>query len=159
MDFAAGLSRGEQRRSLKTEEEMAQHAGAAKDALQETALENPIQKTLKQPAPFGSKVIHLSVIEGDTKGVSYNITAIGTYTIGRYDCDIVLNDDKVSRKHTSISVVRPDKFLVTDLASRNGTFVNGARAGSQDLKHNDLIRIGDTTFRFTVFDGPIPVTQ
>jgi pSer/pThr/pTyr-binding forkhead associated (FHA) protein len=65
----------------------------------------------------------------------------------------------VSRKHTSISVVRTDKFTVTDLASRNGTFVNGARASSQDLKHNDLIRIGDTTFRFTVFDGPIPVTQ
>ena len=138
---------------------MTQDPVAAKNAVQETALENPIQKTLKQPAPFGSKVIHLSVIEGETKGVSYNITGIGTYTIGRYDCDIVLSDDKVSRKHTSISVVRTDKYTVTDLASRNGTFVNGARATSQDLEHNDLIRIGDTTFRFTVFDGPIPVTQ
>jgi pSer/pThr/pTyr-binding forkhead associated (FHA) protein len=138
---------------------MTQDAGAAKDAVQETALENPIQKTLKQPAPFGSKVIHLSVIEGETKGVSYNITGISTYTIGRYDCDIVLSDEKVSRKHTSISVVRVDKFTVTDLASCNGTFVNGTRTTSQELKHNDLIRIGDTTFRFTVFDGPIPVTQ
>jgi len=138
---------------------MTKDAGAARNAVQETALENPIEKTLKRPAPFGSKVIHLSVIEGETKGVSYNITGIGTYTIGRYDCDIVLEDEKVSRKHTSISVVRADKFTVTDLASRNGTFVNGVRATSQDLKHNDLIRIGDTTFRFTVFDGPIPVTQ
>jgi len=138
---------------------MTKDAEAVRIAVQETALENPIQKTLKQPAPFGSKAIHLSVVEGESKGASYNITGIGTYTIGRYDCDIVLSDEKVSRKHTSISVVRVDKYTVTDLASRNGTFVNGARATSQELKHNDLIRIGDTTFRFTVFDGPIPVTQ
>jgi pSer/pThr/pTyr-binding forkhead associated (FHA) protein len=137
---------------------MTRNPGAAKDASQETTLENPIQKTLKQPSPFGSKVIHLTVIVGDRKGVSYNITGIGTYTIGRAGCDIILDDEKVSRKHTSIGVVRVDRFTVTDLASSNGTFVNGARATSQELKHNDEIRIGDTTFRFTVFSGPIPVT-
>jgi pSer/pThr/pTyr-binding forkhead associated (FHA) protein len=144
---------------MTTEGAMKRSAEANSNAVQETALENPIQKTLKQPSPFGSKSIHLTVIEGEKKGVSFNITGIGTYTIGRHDCDIVLNDEKVSRKHASVAVVRVDKFTLTDLASRNGTFVNGVRLSNQELKQNDLIRIGDTTFRFTVFDGPIPVTQ
>lgn len=131
----------------------------ASDAAQETALENPIQNILKRPAAFGSKSIFLSVIDGEKKGTSYNITGIGTYTIGRFDCDIVLKDEKVSRKHTSVTVVRVDKYTVTDLASRNGTFINGARLTTLELKHNDLIRIGDTTMRFTVFDGPVPIAH
>lgn len=131
-------------------------AGGA-GAIDETALESSAQKVLRKPSALGGKSIYLTVIEGDLKGKSFDITGIGTHTIGRRDCDIVLDDEKVSRKHASIIVVQADKYAVQDLASRNGTFVNGVRLSRRNIQHNDLIRIGNTTLRFTVFDGPVPV--
>jgi pSer/pThr/pTyr-binding forkhead associated (FHA) protein len=131
----------------------------AGEAARQTTLENPVQKIFKKPSELGGKSIYLTIIEGENKGVSYDMTGVGSYTIGRHDCDIILNDDKVSRKHASIAIARGDRYAITDLASRNGTFVNGARLALHHLIHNDLIRIGDTTLRFTVFDGPIPVAH
>ncbi len=133
--------------------------GGGAGAIDETALESPAQKMLRRPSALGGKSIHLSVIEGDLKGKSFDITGVGTYTIGRRDCDIVLDDEKVSRKHASIIIVQADRYAVQDLASRNGTFVNGVRLSRRNLQHNDLIRIGNTTLRFTVFDGPVPVEK
>jgi hypothetical protein len=131
-------------------------AGGAAD---ETALESPAVKIMRRPAALGGKSIHLQIVEGEGKGRSFDITGIGTYTIGRKECDIVLNDEKVSRKHASIVIIREGRYAVQDLASRNGTFINGVRLTRRDLQHNDLIRVGDTTLRFTVFDGPVPVEE
>ena len=131
-------------------------AGGA-GAVDETALESPAQRVLRKPSALGGKSIYLTVIEGDLKGKSFDITGIGTYTIGRKECDIVLDDDKVSRKHASVVIIREGQYAVQDLASRNGTFVNGVRLTRRNVQHNDLIRVGNTTLRFTVFDGPVPV--
>ena len=128
-------------------------------AIDETSLESPIQKVLRRPSALGGKSIYLTVIEGDLKGKSFDITGLGTYTIGRRDCDIVLEDEKVSRKHASVIIVQVDKYSVQDLASRNGTFVNGVRLTRRNIQHNDLIRIGNCTLRFTVFHGPVPVEK
>jgi len=128
-------------------------------AVDETALESPAQRVLRKPSALGGKSIHLTVIEGELKGKSFDLTGIGTYTIGRKECDIVLEDEKVSRKHASVVIIRENQYAVQDLASRNGTFVNGVRLTRRNLQHNDLIRIGSTTLRFTVFDGPVPVEK
>lgn len=128
-------------------------------AIDETTLDSPAQRVLRKPSALGGKSIHLTVIEGDLKGKSFDVTGIGTYTIGRRECDIVLDDEKVSRKHASIVIIRENQYAVQDLASRNGTFVNGVRLTRRNLQHNDLIRIGNTTMRFTVFDGPVPVQK
>jgi FHA domain-containing protein len=130
---------------------------AARSSLEETALEAPAQRMLRKPSVLGGKSIHLTIVEGNDKGRSFDVTGIGTYTIGRTECDIVLDDEKVSRKHASIVIIREAQYAVSDLASRNGTFVNGVRLTRRNLQHNDLVRIGNTTLRFTVFDGPVPV--
>ena len=127
------------------------------EAIDETLIESPAQKVLRKPSALGGKSIHLMVVEGDLKGRSFDLTGLGTYVIGRKDCDIPVNDEKVSRKHASIVVAREGQYLVQDLASKNGTFVNGVRLTRRNLAHNDLVRVGNTTFRFTVFDGPVPV--
>jgi len=134
-------------------------SAAARDAAEQTLLESPAQKALRKPGALGGKSMHVSVIEGEDKGTSFDVTGVGTYTIGRKECDIILNDEKVSRKHASIIVVSGDQYAVTDLASRNGTFVNGVRLTRRNLQHNDLIRIGNTTLRFTVFDGPVQLNS
>ena len=133
-------------------------AGGA-GAIDETTLDSAAQRVLRKPSALGGKSIYLTVIEGDLKGKSFDVTGIGTYTIGRRECDIVLDDEKVSRKHASIVIIRENQYAVQDLASRNGTFVNGVRLTRRNLQHNDLIRIGNTTMRFTVFDGPVPVQK
>ncbi len=129
------------------------------DAVEETVLETPAGKTFRKPSLLGGKSIHLTIFEGLDAGRSFDITGIGTYTVGRKDCDVVLHDDKISRKHVSIIIARAGQYAVSDLASRNGTFVNGIRLCRRNLQHNDLIRIGDTTLRFTVFDGPVPLEK
>jgi FHA domain-containing protein len=133
-------------------------AGGA-GAIDETALDSQAQRVLRKPSALGGKSIYLTVIEGELKGKSFDVTGIGTYTIGRKECDIVLDDEKVSRKHASVVIIREGQYAVQDLASRNGTFVNGIRLTRRNLQHNDLIRIGNTTLRFTVFDGPLPVEK
>lgn len=127
------------------------------DIAESTILESKAQQALRRPSALGGKSIHIMVVEGDSKGQAYDITGIGTYTIGRKECDIIIEDEKVSRKHASIVIARAGQYAVSDLASRNGTFVNGVRLSRRNVQHNDLIRVGDTTLRFTVFDGPVPV--
>ena len=129
------------------------------EAIRGTILENPVQKIFKKPGQLGGKSIYLTVVEGDNQGISYDMTGVGTYTIGRHDCDIIVEGERVSRKHASVAVARDGQATITDLASRNGTFVNGARIAVRHLAQNDLIRIGDTTMRFTIFQGPVPVSK
>jgi len=63
--------------------------------------------------------------------------------IGRNsDCDVVLNYTTVSKLHASITL-RKNKYLIEDLGSRNGTFVNGKQIKSiTELSFNDKIFIG-----------------
>jgi hypothetical protein len=69
--------------------------------------------------------------------------------IGRSrDCDVVLADQNVSRRHAE---VRPSggKWIVKDLGSTNGVKVNGRRiTGPQSLKPGDKIELGTSTLGF-----------
>jgi pSer/pThr/pTyr-binding forkhead associated (FHA) protein len=62
--------------------------------------------------------------------------------------DVPLADDNASRQHCQIRKWA-GKFVVEDLQSKNGTFVNGAKiAREHPLNDGDLIAIGDTTIVF-----------
>ena len=70
-------------------------------------------------------------------------------TIGRHpECEIVLNDQEVSRQHAEVR--REDgQFVVVDLGSLNGTKVNGAGVKApRPLEDGDTISIGAHTIRF-----------
>jgi hypothetical protein len=68
-------------------------------------------------------------------------------TIGRGACDIRLLDPQVSREHCSIKL-RDGVPILTDLASANGTFLNGSLVQEHPLADGDEIRIGSTVLRF-----------
>jgi hypothetical protein len=58
--------------------------------------------------------------------------------IGRDDlCDVVIPERQVSRQHASISL-EEDSYILRDLNSKNGTFVNG-----QELDSPHLLKDGD----------------
>ena len=64
-------------------------------------------------------------------------------TIGRHpDNDIVPKDAAVSHHHAIIEG-KGDKLIVIDQETTNGTFVNGTRVQSAELKNEDVIEIGN----------------
>lgn len=61
----------------------------------------------------------------------------------------------VSRQHARIDLVEDaggEAFVVTDLGSSNGTFVNNARIKRHALADGDKLRMGDVVFKFIVQD-------
>ncbi|MFC1708142.1 FHA domain-containing protein [Planctomycetota bacterium] len=71
------------------------------------------------------------------------------FTIGRGpDCSVVVPDPLASKRHAEILIDRSDHVL-RDLASRNGTHVNGDRVTARRLRFGDRIEIGQTTIVFT----------
>ena len=71
--------------------------------------------------------------------------------IGRQaDCDVSLTHSrKVSRKHCCVAQVN-DSFVVRDLGSTNGVFVNGSRVRKEaGLALGDELAIGDVRFRLS----------
>lgn len=73
----------------------------------------------------------------------------GKNTIGRDGsrCDIVLDDGAVSAQHAQVNFEN-GQFVIYDLASLNGTFVNRQKVQRQLLMDDDMVIIGNTTFVF-----------
>ncbi len=79
--------------------------------------------------------------------------AEGENVIGRdYASEVLVDDPKVSRRHASI-VLAGGRARLTDLASSNGTFCNGARIGAPvELSDGDRIRVGRVHLVFRTLD-------
>ena len=73
----------------------------------------------------------------------------GQNLIGRRpDCPIPISQPTVSGRHAIIQG-EGGEFVLEDIGSRNGTFVNEQRIqGRVKLNHNDAIRFGDAVARF-----------
>jgi diguanylate cyclase (GGDEF)-like protein len=63
--------------------------------------------------------------------------------------DIVVPSDSVSRQHAKLER-RGAEFLVSDLQSTNGTYINNERVTREEwrLRRGDQLRIGDTVFKY-----------
>ncbi|HYG76849.1 MAG TPA: GGDEF domain-containing protein [Planctomycetota bacterium] len=75
------------------------------------------------------------------------------FVIGREkECELMVEDQDVSRRHASIEFT-PRGYIITDLNSTNGTFINDDKVNRAVLKTGDLIRLGKTIFKFLRGDG------
>jgi pSer/pThr/pTyr-binding forkhead associated (FHA) protein len=75
-------------------------------------------------------------------------------TIGRQmGCEIWLNNRKLSRMHCRVEP-EGDKWMLVDLNSHNGTFVNGTRVQRMELRDGDTFEV-DTHTRVTYLEGTI----
>jgi pSer/pThr/pTyr-binding forkhead associated (FHA) protein len=96
----------------------------------------------------------LVVLRGPRRGRLFPLKTAGI-NIGRSsENDITIDDETVSRHHARIFAddgsVRAN-FFVQDLASANGTFVNGERVSRMTIQDEDRIAFGDTMFAFKQF--------
>ena len=80
---------------------------------------------------------------GPTPGVTFPLEG-DQLTIGRDSSNAVaINDAEVSRRHSRLTF-QGGKYVLEDLGSTNGTFVNGQRlAGPVVLKPGDVVSLGE----------------
>src|SRR5712691_8102181 len=80
---------------------------------------------------------------------SYRLQTHRPFTVGRDPGnDIILRDPKVSRHHAEI-VFERGFFVLHDLASANGTYVNARRVRVAPLTHGAKVRMGNSQGRFS----------
>jgi pSer/pThr/pTyr-binding forkhead associated (FHA) protein len=77
-------------------------------------------------------------------------------TIGRDpECDVQIDSLGVSRRHATIHW-SGDRFVLTDLQSFNGTFVNDERIWVHALQNGDAIAMGECQLRFLYSSKALP---
>ena len=114
------------------------------------ALLGPVEVDLFESASMksGQLAVRADVLEGTevcdlvlTDGQRVRITDRPIILGRQPDCDIVLDDSNVSRRHAEI-VLRDGDIVLTDLGSTNGTRVNGSPIRSSVLSSGDAVQIG-----------------
>jgi Nif-specific regulatory protein len=94
----------------------------------------------------------LAAISGKLKGAVFAVNE-ETLVIGRETAaNLCIADASVSRRHSKIEK-KESGFVISDLESLNGTFVNDLPIRSRLLEHGDRVRIGDSQFVFLVQEG------
>jgi hypothetical protein len=87
----------------------------------------------------------IRILTGEQAGQVIPLSA-GAQKIGRgTSCEIKLASAAVSKEHAQVHVTE-DKVIVSDLNSRNGTYVNGVRIQRQLLKQGDKVALHDVIF-------------
>jgi hypothetical protein len=100
----------------------------------------------------------LLVLEGPNPGKRFYIDH-PMLLVGRdEECDLVIVDRQVSRRHASV-IRENDQYVLRDLDSKNGTFVNGQEVqGAYTLKDGDEIQIAYCCkMAFVAADSTAPV--
>ncbi len=106
----------------------------------------PGGEDLQSPAPIGQMRARVVVINGDDAGAAYPIK--GVISFGRAESNTVtVRDAKVSRQHAQIQQ-HGNEYVLVDLNSSNGTYVNNERIEEHVLSNGDEIRVGDCILQF-----------
>ena len=94
-----------------------------------------------------SPVATVRIRRGPGAGQRFVLPATTSATLGRHpSCDIVLSNVTVSRRHAEIRLTA-DGFMLRDLGSLNGTYLNAKPADTAVLADGDDIAVG--VFRLT----------
>ena len=100
------------------------------------------------------------MLVGPSVGQVYELTQVETIIGREEDAQIVINNPAVSRHHVRLTY-QAGHYIIEDLGSANGTFVNGQRlAGSQALNPGDRIGLGEATvLEFEALGAAVPPGQ
>jgi two-component system, cell cycle response regulator len=103
----------------------------------------------ERPKAAGKPV--LVVISGPELGRKFDL-ASGEMDIGRdEEATFRIDSDLISRRHAAIQKFA-GRFIVADMGSTNGTFVNDQRVKTHTLVDGDQIRVGKVVLKYTESD-------
>jgi len=95
-------------------------------------------------------VASLFVIQGRDQGTRFQLEE-SVHTIGRtHNNSVRLHDTEISRAHAELTR-RGDHYVLNDLGSSNGTFVNGQPTTERELVSGDQIQFGKSLLLYTGF--------
>jgi pSer/pThr/pTyr-binding forkhead associated (FHA) protein len=111
------------------------------------------------PVPSAAPLASLLFRSGEMKGSRLPIK-VPVVNIGRGEYnDIVIADPSVSTIHAKLQR-RESVWILTDLGSTNGTFVEGEQlGGEQPLSPGTTIRFGDVSALFEPLDDRVPAAR
>lgn len=97
----------------------------------------------------------LAIIDGPSEKSKLDLSRKKIVKIGKKsDNDLVIGDKTVSRNHMEIEA-QDNGYLLRDLNSTNGTFINGLRVKEAFLTPGDQITLGNSTLEFQAFDEKV----
>lgn len=108
--------------------------------------------------PKGPKIMAmLVVVDGPGTGQIFRLNPLEPMTLGReYTCDFVIDDSAISRQHARVRFEQSEKgelqFFIQDLATENGTQVNGQHVIKHYLQDGDRVLIGRSTLVYKQID-------
>ena len=108
------------------------------------------------PEVVSLRKCQLIVVDGPNRGKKLTLDQKLTKVGKRDTNNLVIMDKTVSREHMEIEYTA-DSFLLRDLESTNGTFLNGSRVKEAYLSPGDLIKVGNTTMEFVAFDEKVKI--
>jgi DNA-binding NtrC family response regulator len=126
------------------------------DIMKDLEGKTELLKMEEMPEVVSLRKCQLIVVDGPTRGKKHTLDQKLTKVGKRESNDLVITDKTVSREHMEIEYAA-DSFLLRDLDSTNGTFLNGSRVKEAYLAPGDLIKIGNTTMEFVAFDEKVKI--
>ncbi|ACY16455.1 sigma 54-interacting transcriptional regulator [Haliangium ochraceum] len=109
-----------------------------------------------KPATVNLRRCKLVVVKGPQRGTEYLIAADRIRVGKAAGNDLVVTDETVSREH--FEIVRDAKgYLLRDLGSTNGTFLDGAEIKEAYLRAGSVVAAGATELKFTPFEERIEI--
>lgn len=91
----------------------------------------------------------LEIMNGGFEGMAYDLNEEEVILGRNPTTNITLLDEGISREHALVLFDEDvPGYVIEDLASTNGTKLNGKRVRSAPLAEGDQIQIGQTVFRF-----------
>jgi pSer/pThr/pTyr-binding forkhead associated (FHA) protein len=140
-------------------EEVRAPAGAT-NRLSDTMLGLPVEPqrpapSTPEPAPLASLLLRSGELKGRRLAIKVPVVNIGR---GDYN-DLVISDPSVSTMHAKLQR-RENVWILSDLGSTNGTFVEGERIrGEIPLSPGTTLKFGDVTALFEPLDDHVPVAR
>jgi len=122
-------------------------AGGAREGAASDVTAIPRSPTGAPLSPASGLRLSLVVQSGPDRGKTFPVTK-DRVVIGRKTGDLILTDPEVSGSHAALETTG-STYLVRDLRSTNGTYLNGAKVDEAEVKHLDEIGVGKSVLIFT----------
>jgi two-component system cell cycle response regulator len=147
-----GISRGPAPRTKAAPTPPLPPPPSVDDAAATMLFDSVAAKPRRSSGPLRSSLICL---DGWELGREIELTG-SEHTLGRSpDADTTVSSPLISREHVRITrneEYGQETFVITDLGSSNGTYVNNIPVSSTILRHGDRILLGNVLFKFVLLD-------
>ncbi|MEI6079991.1 MAG: FHA domain-containing protein [bacterium] len=94
-----------------------------------------------------AKESRLEILKGNEAGAQFRIAGARVLFGRAADCDVVITDPSVSRNHAEL-IKAEGGYILKDLKSSNGVFVNGKKVADHYLASGDVFTIGNHAYRY-----------